>query len=669
MVAPGVHRRTDYDGTGNYDTYTAYFTNGANVNRPKSVQKPDGTLTLYAYDVAADGTQTNTVWSGVPNYDKTAVVDGNKTVTILGPVGQMISYTQTDIRSVITLANDVYGELDSLNRPQLVTHLDGTTEQTVYNCCGIDYTIDRDGVTTQYYYDDAKRQVATLRNGIITSNLLDSVGHVLKTVRIGTDNSPPIVLGQWQYDLAGKLIRQTNALGGVTGYSESGLVRTTTNPDGGTIIETYYGDGQLKSRTGTAVHGVAYSYDVETDGHRITTETKLTAAGAATSEAVSSYVDWAGKPTKTVYSDTAGSSVQYSYNTIGQLAQEIDPDGVTTLYGYNLKGEMVTNAIDMEGYGIDPSGTNRVTFTTNDVVSDGVNVLRSRTYMWMTNYDDTPTLVSMSETSTDGLQSWQTRYCDAGPPLTTHSQTVYSGTNRTVTVTAPDNSSTVTRYVNGRLSSVTQYDSTPAQIGSTTYGYDAHGRQNTVTDVRNGTTVYTYNDADLVTTVTTPSPGTPGGSSQTTLTQYSKSLQATNVIQPDNGAVTNIYLPTGEIALSYGSRTYPVGYSYDYAGRVKTMTNWSGFAGGTGARVTTWNYDPYRGFLTSKVYADGKGTSYQSAVQEGSISEHGHEERTLRTAYTPAGDRTLLPTTTVPRHRLHTHMTGSAGMNSVVRMA
>jgi hypothetical protein len=60
----------------------------------------------------------------------------------------------------------------------------------------------------------------------------------------------------------------------------------------------------------------------------------------------------------------------------------------------------------------------------------------------------------------------------------------------------------------------------------------------------------------------------------------------------------------------YGSRTYPVGYGYDYAGRMSTMTNWSGFASGAGARVTTWNYNPYRGWLDSKPYADGHGPSY-----------------------------------------------------------
>jgi RHS repeat-associated protein len=84
-----------------------------------------------------------------------------------------------------------------------------------------------------------------------------------------------------------------------------------------------------------------------------------------------------------------------------------------------------------------------------------------------------------------------------------------------------------------------------------------------------------------------------------------------SVIQPDGTTVNSVYLLTGEPGLQSGSRTYPVGYSYDYAGRVNMMTNWSNFSGGNGARVTTWKYDGYRGFLTNKVY-DGStaGPSY-----------------------------------------------------------
>ena len=105
--------------------------------------------------------------------------------------------------------------------------------------------------------------------------------------------------------------------------------------------------------------------------------------------------------------------------------------------------------------------------------------------------------------------------------------------------------------------------------------------------------------------MTTPNPGTLGGSPQTTLTYYNPMLQATNVVQPDGTSVTSEYYLTGELKRQYGSRTYPVGYGYDYAGRMNTMTNWTSFASGAGARVTTWNYDPYRGWLDSKTYDGG----------------------------------------------------------------
>jgi len=53
-----------------------------------------------------------------------------------------------------------------------------------------------------------------------------------------------------------------------------------------------------------------------------------------------------------------------------------------------------------------------------------------------------------------------------------------------------------------------------------------------------------------------------------------------------------------------------VAYTYDYAGRMQTMTTWTNFGNGTGASVTTWNYDAYRGWLSSKTYNDGTGPFY-----------------------------------------------------------
>ena len=219
-------------------------------------------------------------------------------------------------------------------------------------------------------------------------------------------------------------------------------------------------------------------------------------------------------------------------------------------------------------------------------------------------------LLTDTFTATDGTQSWQTQYRDTGTPVVSGSSTS-NGTNRVETSVAPDNSSTVSVYAGGQLATVTRYDATPTQISQTTYGYDAFGRQASVTDARNGTTTFTYDNADELVSTTTPVPGT-GISAQTTTTLYDNLGRTAGILNPDGTTVTNIYLPTGELSLTYGSRTYPVGYTYDYAGRMSTMTAWSGFAAGTGtgARVTTWNYDPYRGFLTNKAYADGLGPVY-----------------------------------------------------------
>ena len=63
---------------------------------------------------------------------------------------------------------------------------------------------------------------------------------------------------------------------------------------------------------------------------------------------------------------------------------------------------------------------------------------------------------------------------------------------------------------------------------------------------------------------------------------------------------------TGELKKTFGARTYTVEYTYDYAGRLKTML--------AGAGTTTWNYDANRGFLTSKIYADSNGTTYSNTV-------------------------------------------------------
>ena len=622
-VFPSISKRLDiqctasgasWNASGNLITTNLFYTNGPNQFALQAVIRPDRTMTTYDYLTNSDNScRTNITVTGQPNANYTAVADGVLNVTVLNSFGYTVSAASYDVLTHIPLSQDTYGNFDTYGRPQQVTHLDGTTETMNYSCCGLDNTIDRDGVFTQYLYDPAKRQIGYARyvNGIahdpITfTNALDAAGRVLASVRVGSDDSS-VILGQSSYDLAGELIVQTNALDGVTTYSRTnaptgGLIRTTVYPNGGTRIESYYADGSLKSVTGSAIHGKAYSYGVVNLSGiycTYTSETNLDAGGNLTTEWTKTYTDMAGRTIKTLYPDNSY-SLSY-YNSKGQLTNTVDPDNVSTLYAYDGKANLACTAVDMDQNGnIDFGGTDRITSTTNDVV-DGCR--RTRTYVWDQNGSDQSALINEIRGSTDGLTNWQAVYRDAGTPVTTASQTSYSGNSRSTITTAPDGSYTINAFSYGRLISSTRYDSGANQIGATTYTYDSHGRKHTEVDAKNGTTTYAYNNADLVTSITTPL-------SQTTITYYDNMGRVTGTLLPDGSSVNYFYLPTGELRLLYGSRIYPVGYSYDYAGRPKTMTNWSSYPS-SGARVTTWNYDGKRGWLTNVVYDGGvAGPSY-----------------------------------------------------------
>jgi len=390
------------------------------------------------------------------------------------------------------------------------------------------------------------------------------------------------------------------------------------------------------------VHGQAYGYGVEYNSdlgadYSYTVVTMLDGAGNPTSEWVKTYSDLAGRTVETLYagngySDASGqfhsgpNTISY-YNSVGQRWKQVDPDGVTTLFTYNAKGDQDfaitavtagTQSINdysalLNGLSGILGGTDRVIQTTNDVTFDsahGVTVRRSQTLVWLDG-QSSGTVAAVSENSADGLGSWQTKYRDRATPVTTTNVTSYGNGSRTVVNTAPDGSRTLNLYSWGRLVSSTRFDANGVQLGGTSYTYDPHGRQQQVTDARNGATIYGYNAADQVTSVTTPAPGN-GQAPETTTTLYDAMLRPDFVTQPDGTTVTNVYLLTGELGLQYGSRTYPAAYGYDYAGRMQTMTNWSSFslASPAGARVTTWTYDGQRGWLLSKAYADGNGPAY-----------------------------------------------------------
>ena len=249
--------------------------------------------------------------------------------------------------------------------------------------------------------------------------------------------------------------------------------------------------GSLHRQGRAAANPLLYRYGVTTDpvyGNycAYTLTVKLTASGG-TNEWEQSFVDVAGNQFATYYSDNSLSGG--FVNPLGQMTNRIDADGLNTLYAYNPKGELMLTAVDMDQSWTLDYATDRLTYTTNDVVYDnGAIVNRTCVFDWPVAGSATVSnLVSVSESSVDGLQSWRVLF-NGGVGITNHSQTAY-GTNgyRTVTSIAPDGIQSIATYQYGQLLSTVTTNATLGQLSGTSYAYDAQGRLSTTTDARNGT--------------------------------------------------------------------------------------------------------------------------------------------------------------------------------------
>ena len=596
---------------------------------------PDGTIMTSTTSVDLQGTSTALTDRGEPwALSPDMVISGTRTETVRSGIGTLISETTWALSPVANyptatvIISGRTNTLDAYGRPTQTDYLNGTHETLSYSCCGPDVFTDRNGITRRFEYDPLHRYLGTTvlsySPALSITNILDTAGRVTATIRNG-GGSWPIVQNRNVYDTAGRVVYDTNALGGPTTHIQtvggnSARMEVTIHPDGGAVTNQYAADGSLTNVSGTVAFPSRYEFGVELESgvQRFSTKEIKPAANGGTDEWTKQYQDGLGRVYKSIYAAAAGAPAKTSYfNPKGQLEKEIDPDGVTTLYRYNAQGELVLTATDLDKNGVvsdyeGATGKDRVTLTTNVWLaaddadnSRGMDLKRTVTVVWTADNSGALAKVNTVETSADGLHTWQTVYRDQDTPVvTTTDATVPTQLNnwtRTVIQTAPDNSSTATVQQYGRQISTTRYDSLGAQLGRTTFAYDAHGRQAFATDARNGTTSFSFNDADQVTTTVSPDPGI---GPQVTTAFFDKMGRATGILNPDGTTTTNVYFPNGLLQKTWGSRMYPVEYTYDAQGRMRTNKTWQSFSAGTGTAITRWNYDQYRGWLKSKDYPD-----------------------------------------------------------------
>jgi len=135
------------------------------------------------------------------------IIAGRTTVRTENSLGQLLSETNTDIASGLTLESYTITEMDELGRPTRIDYNDGTNDQKTYTCCGVDWEKDRNGATTNYTYDALKRVQSTTRGGLTMIYSYDGSGRTLTTTRHGSDGSD-IVIETNTYDLAGRKNKQ-----------------------------------------------------------------------------------------------------------------------------------------------------------------------------------------------------------------------------------------------------------------------------------------------------------------------------------------------------------------------------------------------------------------------------------------------------------------------------
>ena len=291
--------------------------------------------------------------------------------------------------------------------------------------------------------------------GVTTRNSYDPAGRIWQVERLGTDgtNRPSMVQSLASYDRAGRNVFQTNALGQRTGYTYAADLQTGTTINttvqytnaslGLTNQQMLARDGSVLQLSGNAVHGLKYDYGVQWNT-LYTVETKLDATNGLTAECITNSTDTLGRAFKTSYPDGAFS--RSYFNSVGQLRKQVDPDGVTTLYQYNGKGELEYTCLSSNRSDTIDFTHDRITRQVSFVTSNAHGVVNAaQTYIWPTDGSSQSVLAAATETSADGLRSWQSSF-----GVTNRSVTVYgAGGIRVVTNTAPDGTMSIRPQVIG----------------------------------------------------------------------------------------------------------------------------------------------------------------------------------------------------------------------------
>jgi len=455
-----------------------------------------------------------------------------------------------------------------------------------------------------YFYDESSRQIAAEDvYGRRTTYEYDRNNRLVLTT------APDGYTVAQTYDRRGNVISTTDALGNTTHYTYDFLGRlvSVTDAMGQATTFTYDIKGNLLSQTDSAGNTTYLEYNSRDRVIR-----KVSPGGRT------------GEPGAYTYDPTA--VISYTYDALGNTATRTDRNGNTTVFEWDVHGNLVRQAIGTTeiSYTYDSNG-NVLTMTdsigTTTRVYDEFNRCIEKTVPFIGTsvyaYDITSGLPAghVADTTTDPkgnvtLREYDrtgrlARVTDTAEDLTTHMvQYTYNDNGSVASVLYPDGAREDYTYTAGNLLETltnTLSDGTVLETyvytydlarnllikqdakGTTTYTYDSLGRVLTVTEPSGKLTEYTYDGSGNRSTQTVTET-VEGGAISIVRTTYTYDIR-NRLIQLQKHDISNALIDP--ILLDVTD------YTYDHSGNqlTTTRTTYTDGVAGTPVMVQSNTYD------------------------------------------------------------------------------
>jgi RHS repeat-associated protein len=373
-------------------------------------------------------------------------------------------------------------------------------------------------------------------------------GHRLLTMRDPNQDgvtSPPVITNV--YDTAGRVTSQTDREGGVTAFDYTAVPGSviSTDPEGRQELTRYSSNLPLSitngyGTTSAATTRIIYDRNVGTPAHVQDPNGRWT------------HMTYDANGNRTATIDPLGRATSAEYNTLGQVTESTDGEGVTTTYTYD--GNHNLTSVSTPLVGSSPPASRTVTYTYADTSHPGdvTEITDPRGKSTTLGYDTAGNVDSV--TDPEGNET-TTSFNSRGWP--------------TATVSPRGNAS----------------GGTPADH-ATGYTYDAHGDVLTVTDPLGDITTFTYDANRNLIAVENPN-------GHTTTFSYDAEDRPTATVRPDSTSEETDYWADGQVKNQTDGAGGVTSYAYDDLGRFSAVTE-------PLSNTTNYLYDPAGNLIGSQ---------------------------------------------------------------------